>query len=178
MTIEQKITEINTAITNEIAKLRITIPGEESKLWKVKLYGKCIMREQMDKGRECLIEVETKQWVTADDSLDFIVAHVYSEDGQNNHDYNGYDFSRIGFDERLKLIVLSKKKMAFPLVFEALKGVHLSVLSRKENYNEVTKEYMTAHAKGWGVNPDYRGLIVEYKVNIPYLDEPDYTVID
>lgn len=176
-TIEKKITEINTAIIQQIAKLRIQIPGEESKVWKKRLYGKCVMRDQMDKG-DCLIEVETKEWVTADDSLNFIVAHVYSEGGQNNHIEHGYNHSKIGFDEYMRLVVLSNKKQAFNLVFEALKSINVSVISRVEDYNKVTKEYFVSKSDSWGVNPDYRGLIIEYKINIPYLDGPDYTVTD
>ncbi len=178
ITVEQKITEINNAIQAEINKLRILIPGENEKLWKTKFYGKCIMREQIDKGRECLIEVDTKQWVVADDSLDFIVAHVYLEGGTNNHSQHGYNYSQIGFDERLKLIVLSKKKQAFNLVLEALKCINVEVERRNENYNEVTKGYMTAHAENWGVNPDYRGLIIDYKFNIPYIGSPNYDETD
>lgn len=177
MTVEQKILEINTEITAEVAKLRIKIPEDNNLLWKTKLHGKCLMRDQMDKG-ECLIEVDTKQWVVADDSLDFIVAHVYSEGGQNNHIEHGYNFSKIGFDETLKLIVLSKKKQAFNLVFEALKSINVSVVSRVEDYNKVTKEYFVSKSESWGVNPDYRGLIIEYKVNIPYIERPNYNETD
>lgn len=176
MTIEQKITEINQAITAQIAKLRIPLPENESQLWNKKMYGKCVLREQMDKGEQALIEVDTKQWVTADDAFDFISAHLY-EDGFNNHELSGYDFSRIGFDVNMKLVVLSNKKMAFNLVFEALKEIKVEVINMTEDYNRVTKEYF-AMARVWGVNPDYRALMIDYKINIPFIEKPDYTVID
>ena len=170
--------EINAAVLVQIAKLHIELPTDVLKLWKVDVSGVCVLRPQPELNETCYIEVATKKWVLADDTLDFQAFHI-KEDGGNNYELTTSNSNKIGFNVKMQLIILSKKKMAFPLMFEAIKGIgNIAVKSYIESYEKVTKDYFVLRANKWGINPDYRGLIIDYTINLPYIESPDYDIID
>lgn len=167
MSIDEKISKINTAIEHQIGRLEINLPQETIKLWRKDINGRCVFRPQMNKER-ALIDLN-KKWIVADDSKDFQVAHIL-EEGSNIFDFVTQSNSYNSFEFSVCLVCLSKKTMAFPLIFEALKSVgNVKVKRIEEDYEKVTREYF-ATTKNWGVNPDYRGMILTYTIALPRIE--------
>jgi hypothetical protein len=176
MTTEEKVNEINNTIRAEIAKLNIQLPLDADKLWKLDIRGIAVRRYQMDDNLK-YIDLSTKTWNVAQDGVyDFQLFHV-RKIGYNNHPFTTEKTNRVGFDMQMEMVVLSNKKMAFPLVFEAIGKIgRIKVNSLEEDYEMVTSEYFVRD-KAFGVNPDYRGLLINYTINV--IDNVvNYDIID
>jgi len=177
MTTEQIIKKINDNILEEIRKLHIEPIAEADKMWKVEVLGECVNRRRMD-GAECYINLDGNYFVVADDSKDFQSFHVLKS-GYQNKDFKTESSNETNFDVAVEFVVLSNKKMAFPIVFEAFRRTgRVNVVEYLEDYNYITQNYFVSNDKKWGSNPYYRAMIINYKITVPYIDKPNYSITD
>jgi hypothetical protein len=169
MNIDEKISQINTAIEYQISRLEIKLPQDVALLWKTDIQGACWLRPQMDSGRDALIN-KSKQWIVADDTKDFQMAHLVDEKSSASFNFSTQTSNSASFPKPMKLLILSRKENCFAPVMCALKsvgGVEINEIS--ENYREVIEEYF-AKNKNWGVNPDYYGHIIRYRITLPVFE--------